>query len=178
MIGNPHRRKRRKHARRSHRRARRYSNPAIGRSLAAFTSGPREMATTGFLQEAGSVAVGFVAPNLLLPMLPAQWRDSRWKVYASKVAVVSALAAGANAFVSKRVAKAVLLGGGVSLLLDAYADFVLPLLGGAGPSLRDGVGAYYGDPTGGGQEALGAYYGDPTGGMGDDQGGEEYGSPY
>lgn len=162
MIGNP-RRKRRKSSRRSHRRSSRRSlilrNP-LGSSLAAVTSGPREMASMEFLKEAGSVAVGFVLPNVAVGMLPIQFRDATWKVYASKVAVVSGLAAAGKAVAGNRVAKAILLGGGVSILLDAYQDFVVPALGGAAPSLK-GVDAYYGEKGGG----VSAYYGEQGGGV-------------
>lgn len=172
--GNPMKRRKKSH-KRTHRRSRRlHRNPGaalIARPLSALTAGPREMIKVGFLQEAASVAVGFVAPNLLLPMLPLWARDARWKVYASKAVLVGAVASAAGAVTSKRVRDAILLGGGVSILLDAWADFVAPAVG--GPSLREDMGAYYGEPT---NEGVAAYYGEPTNaGLAD--GGDLFGGP-
>ena len=159
MIGNP--RKRRKSRSKSHRRSGRrrsrgmalFANPG-GKALSSILAGPREMATMDFAKDAASVAAGFVLPNMIVAKLPANLRDSRMKVYGSKIAVVAGLSAAASV-VSKRAAKMVLLGGGVSLLLDAWVDWIAPALGqgGAAPA-PGGTGVYYGDEPG-----VGVYYG-------------------
>ena len=154
MIGNPRkRRKSRKSSRRSSRRSRGmrlFSNPG-GKLLSGVLSGPKEMATMDFAKDAASVAAGFVLPNMIVAKLPANLRDSRVKVYGSKVAVIAGLSAAAR-LVSPRASKMILLGGGVSLLLDAWVDFVAPMIGGA--SAPAGTGVYYGDEPG-----VGVYYG-------------------
>ena len=161
MIGNPRkRRKARKSHRRSSRRSRRgmamFSNPG-GKMLSGVLAGPREMATADFAKDAVGVTLGFVLPNMIVAKLPANLRDSRVKVYGSKVAVIAGLSAAASV-VSKRAAKTVLLGGGVSLLLDAWVDFIAPAIG-AAPAA--GTGVYYGDEGG-----TGVYYGSDLGGVG------------
>lgn len=160
MIGNP--RKRRKARKTSHRRSSRrrsrglFANPG-GKALTSILAAPREMATMDFAKDAASVAAGFVLPNMLVARLPANLRDSRMKVYGSKVAVIAGLSAAAS-MVSKRASKMILLGGGVSLLLDAWVDFLAPALGqgGGAPS----TAAYYGDEGG-----TGVYYGDGAGSL-------------
>jgi len=146
--------------RRSHRRVRRHRGFRInpGGALAAVTAGPREMVSGAFVQEAAGVAAGFIIPGLLLPRLPVSWRDQTWKAYVSKIVVVSALSAVSGMAVSKRVAKLVLLGGGVSLLLDIYADFVAPAISGVmAPAPKPkGTSAFYGNA---GDPGVGAYYG-------------------
>lgn len=152
---NPRKRRKKSHGRRrSHRRSR---SMVLRNPLPAVLSAPREMASKSFVMEAASVAAGFVLPSVILPRLPSQLRDSTIKAYASKIAVVAVLAGGAS-LVSKRVSRALLLGGGVSILLDVWTDFIAPAImgGGAGPS--GGASAYYGDP---GDPGVGAYYGDP-----------------
>lgn len=159
-MGNPRRRKSRK----SHRRARRSSrsmsifrNP-VGGLVRSVSSGPREMLSKSFLTEAASVAVGFVLPNMVMTSLPTSMRDAKWKGYASKVAVVAVLAGGAS-MVSKKVSKAILLGGGVSLLLDLYADYIAPTIHGViAPAAPTGTAAFYGNP---GDPGMGAFYGNP-----------------
>ena len=154
MIGNPRRRKRRSH-RKSHRRSLVRRNP-MGAVLAA----PRQMVSKDFLTEAASVAAGFVLPNLILPQLPLAVRDATWKAYASKVAVIAALS-GAASMVNKRVSRAILLGGGVSVLLDAWTDFVAhALMGGGTPRPSGGTSAYWGDPGDPGA-GVSAYWGNP-----------------
>jgi hypothetical protein len=155
MIGNP-RRKRRK-SRKSHRRSSRrtHSNPG-GRAMTAITSPIKEMATMDFAKDAASVAAGFILPNMVVARLPAVMRDSRLKVYGSKALVVAGLSA-ASSMVSKRAAKMVLLGGGVSILLDLWVDWVAPMVGGA--SAPAGTGVYYGDDN------MGVYYGDGVGSL-------------
>lgn len=157
MIGNPRkRRKSRKSHRRSSRRSRGmrlFSNPG-GKALSSILSGPREMATMDFAKDAASVAAGFVLPNMIVAKLPANLRDSRMKVYGSKVAVIAGLSAAAS-MVSKRASKMILLGGGVSLLLDVWVDWVAPALGqGGGAAPAPGTGVYYGEEPG-----VGVYYG-------------------
>lgn len=158
MIGNP--RKRRKSHKKSHRRSSRrsrgmslFSNPG-GKALSSILAGPREMATMDFAKDAAGVAAGFVLPNMIVAKLPANLRDSRVKVYGSKVAVIAGLSAAAG-MVSKRASKMILLGGGVSLLLDAWVDWIAPALGqGGAPAPAAGTGVYYGDNDG-----VGVYYG-------------------
>jgi len=157
MIGNPRRRRKsRKSSRKSSRRARRsrglFTNPG-GKAMTAILAAPREMATMEFAKDAVGVAAGFVMPNMFVARLPANFRDSRVKVYASKVAVIAGLSAAASV-VSKRAAKMVLLGGGVSLLLDVWVDWIAPALGQGGGA--PGTGVYYGDSS---NDGVGVYYG-------------------
>ncbi len=154
MIGNPRRKKSRK-AKSSRRRSRR-SSRSLSNPISAVLAGPRQMASKDFLTEAASVAAGFVLPSLILPHLPASFRNSTPKAYASKVVVVAALAGGAS-MINKRVSRAILLGGGVSILLDAWTDFVAPALMGFGGEPAK-TGAYYGDP---GDPGTGSFFGNP-----------------
>lgn len=158
MIGNP--RRKRKHARRSYRRSHRRSSSRLfhnpgGKALAAVFAGPKEMASMEFVKDAASVAAGFVLPNMIVAKLPAQFRDSRPKLYVSKVVVIAGVSAAASV-VSKRAAKMILLGGGVSLLLDLWMDFAAPMIAGAGAGAAHapapGTGVYYGPE-------VGVYYG-------------------
>jgi len=138
--------KHRRHARRS------YGlrlNPSG--ALAQVMSGPKAMIKMDFVKEAASVAVGFVLPNLVVSRLPVMFRDATWKVYASKVVTVSALSAVAGMW-NKKVSRAIMLGGGISILLDLYADYIAPRLGGVAASAAPKTGAYYGDN-------LSTYYG-------------------
>ncbi len=171
VMGNPRRRKSRKSHRKSHRRSNRglrlYSNPGISSALSA----PKEMISKDFITEAASVAAGFVLPNVVMSYLPTTFRDAPWKGYASKVAVVAVLSGAAN-MVSKRASKAILLGGGVSLLLDLYTDYLAPMIHGtaAAPaaSAPASVAAFYGNA--GDPGYLGAFYGnngDPGSGLSD-----------
>ena len=151
LAGNPRRKHTMKHRRKSHRRARRGGllrlNP--GGALAAITAGPREMISGEFVKEAVSVTAGFLVPGFLMPRLPLVLRDATWKAYASKMVLVGGISAVAGMAVSKRVGKLVLLGGGVSILMDLYADFVAPMLSGVmapravAPS--SGTSMYYGN---------------------------------
>lgn len=153
MIGNPSRKKRRKSSRRPHRRSGR-SLARLSNPLPAVLAAPRQMASKEFVTEAASVAAGFVLPSVILPRLPIQLRDSTIKSYASKVAIVAVLAGGAS-LINKRVSRALLLGGGVSILLDVWTDFIAPAVMGATGA---GVSAYYGDP---GDPGVGTYFGNP-----------------
>lgn len=147
MLGNP--RKRRSHRR--HRLA--WANPPGVRQL---TGGIREMASMSFVQDAVSAAAGFVLPNVVVAWLPPVMRDATWKVYGSKALVVAALAAGAGV-ASKKVAKMVLLGGGISIMLDLYADFVQPMIQRtSAPAAPAGTSAYYGTAE---DRGVGAYFG-------------------
>ena len=146
-------RKYRKHSRRHSSRALTFRNP--GAILSTITSAPRQMVKLDFVKEAASVAVGFVLPNIAMNYLPVQFRDAQWKSYASKVVTVSVLSA-LGGMVNKRVGRAIMLGGSISVLLDLYADFLAPRLGGApGASAAPRTSAYYGD--------LSAYYGENMG---------------
>lgn len=136
------RRKHRRHSRRS------LSNPFSANALLAT---PKEMISSQFVMEAAGVAAGFVLPNMAMNYLPVGWRSTTMTYYASKVATVAVLSAAAS-MVSKRVGKFVMVGGGVSLLLDLYTEFV----GGKAPTspapaAPAGTQAFYGN--------LGAYYG-------------------
>ncbi len=141
-----------------------FRNPIAG-TAGSIMSAPKKMISKDFVTEAASVAVGFVLPNIVMTSLPTTLRDAKWKGYASKVAVVAALA-GVSGMVSKRVSNAILLGGGVSLLLDLYTDFIAPMM--MPKTAPTGTAAFYGndnDPGAG----IGAFYGNPgdPGGMGD-----------
>lgn len=160
MIGNPHRKRRksRKSHRRSHRRSSRGIRLNPGGALSAVLAGPREMVTADFAKDAASIAVGFVLPDMVLTKLPVNLWNSRPKFYASKIAVVAGVAA-ASSLVSKRAAKLVLLGGGVSILLNAWADFIAPAIGQV--TAPASTGTYYGNSAG-----TGVYYGQSDSGMG------------
>lgn len=142
-------------ARRHHRHHRRHHRRHHGLrlnpsgALAAVVAGPKEMVSGEFIKEAVSVAAGFLLPGMVLPRIPAQFRNATWKAYGSKVAVVAGLSAVAGMAVSKRAAKLVLLGGGVSILLDLYADFVQPAISGVmappAPAPASGAAAYFGN---------------------------------
>ncbi len=139
---------RRKH-RRHHRRS--LSNPF---SANALLSTPKEMISSQFIMEAAGVAAGFVLPNMAMNYLPVTWRSSVMTYYASKVATVAVLSA-VGSMVSKRVGKFVLVGGGVSLMLDLYTELTkgtspaatLPPAASTAPA----ASAFYGN--------LSAYYG-------------------
>ena len=161
VLGNP----RRRHHAMKHRKSIMLRNPIKG-SIAAITEGPKSMMKMDFIKDAVSVAAGFVLPNMVITKLPAWARDQHWKVYASKVVVVSMLA-GVSGIVSKRVQKAILLGGGISIIMDLYADFILPRLSPA-PAVpapaatstyfgTDGLSTYYGGHEVGDMELGGAY---------------------
>lgn len=138
---------RRRHHRRHHRRS--LSNPFSANALLA---GPKEMISSQFIMEAAGVAAGFVLPNMAMNYLPVTWRSTTLTYYASKVGTVAVLAA-VGSMVSKRIGKFVLLGGGVSLMLDLYAEFMqgkMPVS--TAPAAAPGAtSAFYGN--------LGAYYG-------------------
>ncbi len=119
---------------------------------------PKEMISTQFIMEAAGVAAGFVLPNMAMNYIPVTWRSTTLTYYATKVGTVIVLSAAAS-MISKRIGKFVLVGGGVSLLLDLYtevmsgkspAPVVAPAATGA-----PATSAFYGN--------LSAYYG----GMGD-----------
>ena len=142
---------RRRHHRRHHRRS--LSNPFSANALLA---GPKEMVSTQFIMEAAGVAAGFVLPNMAMNYLPVTWRSTVMTYYASKVATVAVLSA-VGSMVSKKVGQFILVGGGVSLLLDLYTEFV----GGKAPvtapattaptTTAPATSAFYGN--------LSAYYG-------------------
>lgn len=139
-----------------HRRHRRRSlmNPF---SPSGLLSKPKEMMTKEFATEAVSTAAGFIAPNIVLGYLPTTFRDSKVKFYASKVLVIAGLSA-VSGTVSKKASRYVLIGGGVSLLLDLWAEFKARTTPAPAPAAT-GTSAYYGDN-------MSAYYGDQSG-MGD-----------
>lgn len=157
-MGNPRRRKSHKKShRRSHRRSRGmrlFSNP-----MAGVMAAPKQMMSKSYIVEAASVGAGFLLPNAVLSRLPANWRNSTVKAYASKVAVVAVLSTVAGK-ISKRAGQAILLGGGVSLLLDVYADFIAPKIAsmgaGAAAAPAAGVSTFYG----GQDQGVNTFYGD------------------
>lgn len=158
IMMNPTRRHRRKkrmarHKRRHHRRRHSLMNPF---SASGFLSKPKEMFTKEFALEAVATAGGFMAPNLVMNYLPVGFRDSKLKFYGSKILVISGIAA-ATSMVSKKASRFVLIGGGVSLLLDLWAEWQARS---KAPAPAAGTSAYYG-------ENVGAYYGEGSG-MGDD----------
>lgn len=108
------RRKHRRHSRRS------LSNPFSANALLAA---PKEMISSQFIMEAAGVAAGFVLPNMAMNYLPVTWRSTVTMYYVSKVATVAVLAT-VGGMVSKKVGQFVLVGGGVSILLDLYTEFM------------------------------------------------------
>lgn len=137
-------------ARRKHRRHRRsLSNPFSANALLAT---PKEMISSQFIMEAAGVAAGFVLPNMAMNYLPVTWRSTPMTYYASKVGTIAVLSA-AGSMINKRVGKFIMVGGGVSLLLDIYTELVKgvnPTPAAPAPSAT-GTQAFYGN--------LGAYYG-------------------
>lgn len=138
---------RRKH-RRHHRRS--LSNPFSANALLAT---PKEMISSQFMMEAAGVAAGFVLPNMAMNYLPVTWRSSVMTYYASKVGTIVVLSA-AGSMISKRIGKFVLLGGGVSLMLDIYTELTKgtsPAATAPAPGTAPAASAFYGN--------LSAYYG-------------------
>ncbi len=136
---------RRKH-RRHHRRS--LSNPFSANALLAT---PKEMISSQFIMEAAGVAAGFVLPNMAMNYLPVTWRSSTLTYYASKIATVAVLSA-AGSMISKRIGKFVLVGGGVSLMLDLYTELTKGMSPAApAPAAAPATNAFYGN--------LSAYYG-------------------
>lgn len=129
--------------RRHHRR--RYSNPFSPRAL---LDGPKQLIKADFAMEAVAVTGGFVAPGILMNYVPVNFRDVPWKFYLSKVAVISGLAAVAT-MVKPRVGRMVLLGGGVSLIMDVFQTFMAARTAAAPAAAKayygPGIHAYYGD---------------------------------
>lgn len=137
---------------RGRRRSYSLSNPL---NIKGILSKPREMISKEFLTEAVSTAAGFMAPNIVLGYLPVSLRDTTVKLYASKVMVIAGLSVAAG-LVSKKASRFVLIGGGVALLMDFWAQWQNRTR-----PVNPGTSAYYGD------EGTSAYYGDNNG-MGDD----------
>lgn len=156
IMGNPARksRRKRKHTmakRRRHKRSygRALSNPF---SVSSILAAPKEMVSSQFIMEAAGVAVGFVAPTMVMNYLPATWKSQTWSYYLSKVGVIAGLYT-VGRMVSPRVARFVLVGGGVSLMLDLYTEVISgksPAMVPA-PAPTTGTQTYYGD--------LSTYYG-------------------
>ncbi len=184
-VGNP--RKHRKH-RRSRRLGRRKSGALLlvnpkrrhhrrGRREISLLRNPggavmapvKELVSPDFLIDAAGAAVGFVLPNIIVVHLPATWRDSQLKVYGVKTGVIIGLSV-LGGVANKRLGKLLLLGGAISLALDAYTDFIAPHLmaapaaapqaaqGAQSSSGTAGVDWYYGAP------GLEWYYGPQGGG--------------
>ena len=150
LIGNPRKHHRRKSMakRRHHRRRHSYlANPV---SLKGITSTAKGIVSKENTMAAVGVAAGFVVTNLVMAKIPATWKSSHLKAYASKIACITAVTI-ASGFVSKRVQKFVLLGGTASIILDIYTDFVAPMISGIGAPAatsmymgRKGTGMYMG----------------------------------
>ena len=125
-LGNPMT-KNKKHGKKHHRRS---SSLAIFKNpLPGVLAAPKEMLRTDFVTEAAAVAVGFIVPGIAMTYLPVSLRNAPWKGYLSKFGVIAALGGGVS-LVSKRTGRAILLGGGVALLLDLYTDYVHPMIAG------------------------------------------------
>lgn len=142
--------------RKSHRRRRALMNPFSAGSL---MSAPKQLVSTDNIIEAAGVAAGFVLPGMVMNYLPATWRSTTLTYYASKVGTIVVLSA-VGRMVSARVAKFVLVGGTVSLLLDLYTEFV----GGKAPvtttpAAATGTNMFYGD-FGNGGGGMSMFYGD------------------
>ncbi len=122
VLGNPRKRRHKHMARKRHHRHHRrsHSNPFSANALLAT---PKEMISSDNLMSAASVAAGFVLPNMAMNYLPATWRSTTITYYVSKVGTVVALTA-VGSMVSKRIAKFILLGGSVSILLDLYTEWM------------------------------------------------------
>jgi hypothetical protein len=127
------------------------------------------MVSGEFVKEAASVAAGFILPNLIMPRLPYALVDQTWKVLASKVVVIAGVSAVAGMVVSRKAAKLVLLGGGVSILLSLYDAYVGPMVNQAllpapHPATPSGTQAYFGnagDPGVSNGYDLSSFYGNP-----------------
>jgi len=132
-------------ARRRRHHRRRYSNPF---SPKALLDQPKQLLKADFAMEAVAVTGGFVAPGILMNYVPTSFRDVPWKFYLSKVAVISGIAAAAS-MVKPRIGRMVLLGGGVSLLMDVFQSFMAARTASAPPATKayygPGIHAYYGD---------------------------------
>ena len=145
------------------RRRRRYRNPALVGGLLAK---PRQMFRQDFLMDAAGIAAGFMLPTMGIGFLPVQFRDTPFKYYASKIGVIAGISTLAGA-VSKRASRTVLMGGVVSLMLDAWTE-IRSRTGAGGPAPEaapEGTGYWYGDRAGAG--GMGYWYGE-----GDDSEGE------
>lgn len=131
-------------ARRRRHHRRRYSNPF---SPKALLDQPKQLLKADFAMEAVAVTGGFVLPGMVMNYVPVTLRDVPWKFYLSKVAVISGLAA-AGTLIKQRIGRMILLGGGVSLLMDVFQSFMSARS--AAPSAArayygPGIHAYYGD---------------------------------
>lgn len=127
--------------RRHHRRS--YSNPF---SPKALLDQPKQLLKADFAMEAVAVTGGFVLPGMVMNYVPVNFRDVPWKFYLSKVAVISGLAA-AGTMIKPRIGRMILLGGGVSLLMDVFQTFMSHSAAPAAAKAYYGPGihAYYGD---------------------------------
>ena len=155
-IVNP-RHKRKKYMakkRRHHRRTSYLSNPVGGVMNTA-----KGIVSKENLEAAAGAAVGFVVSTYVMTnLVPVSFKSTHLTAYASKAGVII-LTTVAASFVSKRVAKFVLLGGTVSIIMDLYTDYVAPMISGtvattakpAGTSMfmgagKPGVGTFFGHP--------------------------------
>ncbi len=162
LIGNPRQRghssRRRKHTmakhRRHHRRHRSLMNPF---SASGLLSKPKEMFSKDFLTESVSAAGGFILPDLVMGYLPVNFRDTALKHYAAKVMSVAVVSTAAS-MVSKKIGRYVLIGGGISILMDLWTQFraqAKPVAAGT-----PGTSAYFGSPMGPASiSGMDAYYG-------------------
>lgn len=100
-----------------------------------------------FAMEAVAVTGGFVLPGMVMNYIPVTFRDVPWKFYLSKVAVISGLTA-VGSMIKPRLGRMVLLGGGVSLLMDVFQTFMAarsPAPATTKAYYGPGIHAYYGD---------------------------------
>lgn len=149
-------------ARKSHRRRRRSSRSLLSnpfKSVSGLLSKPKEMFTKEFALQATATAAGFMAPNIVMNYIPAQFRASKATFYLSKIVVVAGLST-AVGMVNKSASRAVLIGGGVSILLDLWAEYQAHAKAATAPAPAAGTSAFYGP-------GMGAFYGDARN-MGDD----------
>lgn len=125
----------------------------LGMVPASFRSLARPQ---NWMADAIPVGAGLVLPNLAIAtarrfapqFVPVP--TTRLGSYAMKAVAVGVVAAIASKATKPETARKVLIGGMASLVLDAYADFIAPML--AGAMGGGGVGAWYGPD-------LGAWYG-------------------
>lgn len=119
------------------------------------------MFTKEYATQAVAGAIGFIAPSIALQYVPIGFKDSKIKYYGSKIMVIAGLSA-VSSLVSKNknFARMVLIGGGISLLMDLWAEWQARSRP-AAPATASGTSAFYGDDN------MSAYYGDDAR-LGDD----------
>ena len=155
IIGNPP--KKRRHTMARHKKHRRRHRALIHNpfSASALMSKPKELLSGEFFMEAVAGTAGFVLPNVVLNYAPIAFRDTKVKFYAAKLVTIGLLSVVGNGH-SKKTGRIVMLGGVISLLLDAWTEWKARS---AGAPPKTGTSAYYG--------GMEAYYGPGIEDMGD-----------